>query len=82
MLNTKTNKMKSIYSINGNRIEIVKNYRTRTQYEYYLTIFIGDSDYESISNYKTMFLTKSSALNEANKTIIHAKKPRIEKVTL
>lgn len=72
--------MKSIYLINENRVEIEKVYRTRTQFEYYLTIFMGDSDYESILIYQEMWLTKKNALTEAKRAIFNSKKPRIEKV--
>lgn len=66
--------------INGNKVEILKRYRTRTQFEYILTIFIGNSEYESILNYMPLHLTKKSAIREANEVILNAKKPRIEKV--
>ena len=68
------------YLINGNRVEIKKVYRTKTQFEYFLTIFMGDSNYESIMNYNTMFLTKKAALNHAKHIVLNAPKPRIEKV--
>lgn len=68
------------FLINGNRVLIEKVYRTPTQYENHLTIFMGDSDWESILNYEEVFLTKRSALNHAKEVILNAKKPRIEKV--
>jgi len=68
------------YLINGNRVEITKVYRTKSQFEYYLNIFIGGSDYESILNYRTMFLTKKNALEHAKYIITEAPQPRIEKM--
>ena len=68
------------YLINGNRVEIKKEYRTKTQFEYYLTIFMGDSDYESILMYQGLWLTKRSALNEAKRAIFSSKKPRLERI--
>ena len=68
------------YIINGNRVEIRKVNRTRTQFEYYMTIFMGDSNYESILNYRTVFLAQKHALNHAKDVILNAKQPRIEKV--
>jgi hypothetical protein len=64
--------------IEGNKVVIEKKYRTRTQFEYFLTIYIGDSDMESIHIYEECHLTKKSAINEAKKAI--ARKPRIERV--
>lgn len=66
--------------INGERVEILKNHRTRTQYEYYLTIFMGNSQYESIRNYETMFLTLKAAIKHAKYAIFEAPQPRIEKI--
>ncbi len=68
------------YLVNDNNVLIEKKYRTKTQFEYYLTIFIGNSDFESIMCYQTMFLTKKSALNCAINTIEFSPKPRIYKV--
>jgi hypothetical protein len=68
------------YLVSGNRIEIKKIYRNRTQFEYYLKIFMGDSDYESILNYQAMFLTKKRAISYAQNIIFNAPKPRIERV--
>jgi len=64
--------------IEGNKVEIEKRYRTRTQFEYFLTIYMGDSNTESIHIYEECHLTKKSAINEAKKAI--ARKPRIERV--
>ena len=72
---------KYTYIINGNRVEISKEYRTRTQYEYFLKIFMGDSEYESILNYRELFLTKKYALNHAIFVIVNSKKARIEKIS-
>ena len=44
--------------IEGNKVEILKKYRTRTQYEYYLTIYMGETDIESILIYNPLHLTK------------------------
>jgi hypothetical protein len=66
--------------IEGNKVEILKKYRTRTQYEYFLTIYMGNSDIESILIYNHLHLTKKSAIKEANKAITSSKKPRIERV--
>lgn len=68
------------YLINNNKVLISKVYRTKTQYEYFLKIFMGTSDYCSILNYQKMFLTKKQALNEAKIVIIHAPQPRVERV--
>ena len=68
------------YLINGNRVEVKKIYRNRTQFEWFLTIFMGDTDTESILNYQTVFLAKKHALNHAKEIILNAKKPRVEKV--
>jgi hypothetical protein len=68
------------YSVNSNNVLIEKKYRTKTQFEYYLTIFIGNSDFESIMHYQTIFLTKKSALNCAINTIYFSPKPKIFKV--
>ena len=73
--------MKNTYLINGNKVEVKKVNRTRTQYEWYLTIFMGNSDYESILIYNKMWLTKKNALNEAKRAIFNARKPRVEKTT-
>ena len=64
--------------IEGNKIVIEKKYRTRTQFEYFLTIYMGNSNIESIHIYNECHLTKKSAINEAKKAI--ARKPRIERV--
>jgi hypothetical protein len=64
--------------IDGDKVEIKKVYRTRTQFEYFLTIYMGDSDTESLYLYNSLHLTKKSALNEAIRAI--AKKPRIERI--
>lgn len=66
--------------IEGNKVEILKKYRTRTQYEYYLTIYMGESDIESILIYDPLHLTKKSAIKEAYKAITSSKKPRIERI--
>lgn len=64
--------------IDGNKVVIEKVYRTRTQYEFFLKIYMGDSDFESIHIYQECHLTKKSAINEAIKAI--SRKPRIERV--
>ena len=64
--------------IEGNKVVIEKRYRTRTQFEYFLTIYMGESEFESIHIYNECHLTKRSAINEAKKAI--ARKPRIERV--
>lgn len=68
------------YLIRNNKVEIKKVNRTKTQYEYFLKIFIGQSDYESILIYQRMWLTKKNALAHAKDSIIDAKKPRLERV--
>lgn len=68
------------YLVNGNRVEIKKVYRTKTQFEYFLKIFMGDSNYESILIYNTLFLTKKNALNHAKQVILNAPQPIIERV--
>ncbi|RLI50062.1 hypothetical protein DRO61_04315 [Candidatus Bathyarchaeota archaeon] len=70
--------IKYIAIIDGSRVEIEKKHRTKSQYEYYLTIFMGDSDYESIVMYQNIHLTKRSAINEATRAI--KSKPVIIKV--
>jgi len=82
---TKKNKvkMKNIkYTtiVGGNRVEILKKYRTRTQFEYYLTIFMGDSDYESILIYQELHLTRKEAYKEAERAITSKRQPKIERV--
>lgn len=67
-------------TIEGNKVVIEKKYRTRTQFEYLLTIYIGESDFESILMYDPVHLTKKSALKEAYKAITSSKKPIIERV--
>jgi len=68
------------YLIRNNKVEIKKVQRTKTQYEYFLKIYIGQSDYESILIYRQMWLTKKNALAHAKDAIINAKKPRLERV--
>lgn len=68
------------YLIEDNKVEIKKTYRNKTQYEYFLKIYMGQSDYESILNYKEIWLTKKNALGHAKDVIINAKKPRVKKV--
>ena len=75
----KNNNKQYNYLINGNRVEIKKEYRTKTQFEYYLTIFISDSDFESFLIYENIHLTKLSAINESKRVIFNSKKPIIEK---
>jgi len=65
-------------TIGNNKIQIVKNYRTITQFEYYLTIFMSDGKTESIHLYQTMHLTKKSAIKEAIR--VTSKSLRVEKV--
>lgn len=65
-------------TIGGNKVVIEKVNRTRTQYEYFLKIYMGQSDVESIHIYKECHLTKKSAISEAIKAI--SRKPRIERV--
>lgn len=65
------------YLINENRVEIKKVYRTKTQFEYFLKIFMGNSDYESGLIYNTLFLTKKNALNHAKHVILNAPQPKI-----
>ena len=67
--------------INSDRVEITKQYRTKTQYEYFLTIFMVDSQFESIRNYQDCHLTKKSAIEEAFRVINSPAQPRIERVT-
>ena len=64
--------------IEGNKVEIVKKYRTKTQYEYFLKIYMGNSDIDSIHIYQETHLTKNSAINEAVRAI--ATKPKIVRV--
>lgn len=66
------------YKINGNLVEIEKRYRNKTQYEYYLTVFMGESDFESIVDYQEVHLTKKSAIQEAEKATMI--KPKIVRV--
>ena len=65
-------------TIKDNKVVVKKVNRTRTQYEYFLKIYMGDSETESIHIYEECHLTKRSAINEAIKAI--SKKPRIERV--
>jgi len=64
--------------INGNLVQIEKRYRNRTQYEYYLTVFMGESDFESVVDYQEIHLTKKSAIQEAEKATMM--KPTIVRV--
>ena len=64
-------------TIGGNNVEIHKKYRTKTQYEYWLKIFMGDSDWDSLLIYREMWLTKKGAIDEANRAIYYSPKPRI-----
>lgn len=64
--------------IEGNKVEIEKVYRTRTQFEYFLSIFIGDSDICGFHVYSEVHLTKKSAIKEAKRAI--ARKPRVERI--
>ena len=66
------------YFIKDIRIEIKKIYRTKTQYEYFLCLYYGNSDIETIHLYNNCHLTKKAALNEAKRAILTP--PRIEKV--
>ncbi len=74
--------MNKVYKlqIKGNNVQIVKAHRTRTQFEYKLTIFMGDSDWESILLYQAIHLTLKGAKNEAVRAITKSKQARIEKV--
>jgi hypothetical protein len=72
--------MTSTFNINGNNVKIEKKYRTRTQFEYYLTIFISESTYESILIYTKMHLTLRSAKNEAIRAITSPKRPFVKKI--
>ena len=65
--------------IGGNNVEIHKKYRTKTQYEYWLKIFMGDSDWDSLLIYREMWLTKKGAIDEANRAIYNSPPPRIER---
>lgn len=67
-------------TIKGQKVEVVKYYRTKTQYEYYLSIFMGKSKVDSILAYDSLHLTKKSALNEAFRAITSAKQPKIVRV--
>lgn len=69
--------MTTIFSINGNKVEIEKVYRTRTQFEYYLTIFMGESTVESILLYEQLHLTLKAAKAEAIRVITSPKQPKL-----
>lgn len=69
------------FIVGGFRVEILKQYRSKTQYEWFLTIFYIGSDIETIHNYSRVHLTKNSAINAAKKAIF-LRKPRIEKLPL
>ena len=66
-------------NIENYRVEVSKKYRNKTQYEWFLNIFIGDSDKESIHLFKEVHLTRKSAINEAIRSIT-INKPKIERV--
>lgn len=70
--------VKYTLKIGNNKIIIHKKHRAKTQFEYYLTIYMWDSDTESIHIYEKCHLTKKGAINEAKKAI--SRKPRIERV--
>ena len=55
--------------IEGNKVIITKEYRTRTQYDYFLKIFMGKSEFESINYYEEHHLTKRSAIKEALRSL-------------
>ena len=65
-------------TIEGNKVVIEKVNRTRTQYEYYLKIYMGKSEIESTHIYQKIHLTKKSAMTEA--IIAISRKPRIERI--
>ena len=56
-------------TIKGNKVIITKEYRTRTQYDYFLKIYMGNSDFESINFYQEHHLTKRSAIKEALRSL-------------
>jgi hypothetical protein len=65
-------------TIKGNKVVITKEYRTRTQYDYFLKIFIGNSEFESINFYQEHHLTKRSAISEALRSL--SCKPKMIKI--
>ena len=60
---------KYILKIKHYEARIEKVYRTKTQFEYYLDIFLGDSNYRSPHKYQELHLTRKSAINEAKRVI-------------
>lgn len=66
------------YQVENNVIRITKEYRTKTQYEWRLQIFMMDRKTESLHLFQQLHLSKKSALNEAKRAI--SKPPRIERV--
>lgn len=72
--------MKTLMNINGNNVVIEKKYRTRTQFEYFLTIYMGESDFESILLYDEVHLTLKSAKNEAIRAITSSKQPKLIRI--
>ena len=68
-----------IYKLGNYKVSITKVYRNRTQFEWFLNIFIGESDIEAVNLFTEVHLTKKGALNEAKRSIF-LNTPRIERI--
>ena len=66
------------YQVEKNVVCITKNHRTRTQFYWYLKIFMMDGKTESLHLFQEIHLTKKSAMQEAKRAI--SKPPRIERI--
>jgi len=64
--------------IGGNKVVVEKKYRTRTQFEYFLTIYIRETEIEHFLTYDPVHLTRKSAIKEAVRAITSSKQPRFE----
>lgn len=67
---------KYTYKVDEYTVQIEKVYITRTQYEWWLTIFIEDTDLKAPFDYRDMWFKKKSALQHAKEVIQNVKKGR------
>ena len=68
-----------ISEIGGYEVKVVKQYRTKSQYEYILSVFYKGTDMETVHLITKCHLTLKSAFMNAKKAII-SNPPRIERV--
>ena len=67
------------YKLGNLTAVITKVHRNRTQFEWYLNIFMGDSNIEAINSFSIVHLTRKEALNEAKRSVF-INPPRIERM--